>query len=431
MTRLSKKTLGLLTLVLITGVALRARGNIDLFTPARPKPPPAPRVDSSGPSPVIYPAQRLPIKFSHARHLARGATCLGCHEPARTSLQARDNLLPAESACQVCHAIDRQQPDKRVDGPPAACAACHIGSPAERIDIPPPNLKFNHRLHADLQIDCARCHGDLREVDLATRAQLPKMAVCLSCHRDAASTSGPVEDGKVRRPIATARCTACHLQQGNGTLEVRFAAGLLVPSGELRGDDHGAGFRRDHRMAARNDADYCASCHTQSYCQRCHNGVVKPLDIHGGDYVNRHGLDARRNQPDCGTCHRRQTFCIACHERLGVVSNSTLPGSPSPSSFFPAAPRRFHPEGWASSFSGQNLHAQEAQRNMRSCASCHREQTCLECHSALPGSRVTGGANPHPADWVASGRCRALASRNGRLCLKCHRDASVALSCGG
>lgn len=413
-----------------------ARAPIDLWSPTRPA---VPAASQRGPSAVIFPAQRLPLKFSHRQHLQRGTRCTECHELAPASVSARDNLLPKEAACARCHAIDHNQPAKRVDGPPAACNACHRGLPnnpaelpapgpaleaqIERSELPPPHLKFNHRLHAESQIDCARCHGDLSQVDLATRSQLPRMELCLGCHTDGRGSEG--------RRAPTSRCPACHLQQGDGTLETRLPSGVLLPSGELRGDDHGLSFRREHRQVALSDPGYCASCHTQPWCQRCHNGVVKPLDIHGGDYISRHGQDARRNQPDCASCHRQQTFCIGCHERLGVASHSTLPGSPSPSAFAPASPRRFHPDSWASAFggAGANLHAGEAQRNIRSCASCHREETCLGCHSTLSDTRVPGGANPHPADWVSSGRCRALASRNSRVCLKCHRESAVALSC--
>lgn len=415
------------------------RPPIDLWAPTRP---PMPAASKAGPSTVIYPAQRLPLKFSHARHLQRGTGCVECHEQATVSVSSRDNLLPKEAACARCHAIDHDQPGKRTDGPPAACGACHRGLPAniaelpapgpaleaqiERSELPAPHLKFNHRQHAEAQIQCERCHGDLRQIDLATRAQLPRMALCLGCHSD-----GLRRGESAGRRAPTARCPACHIQQGDGTLETRLPSGVLVPSGELRGDDHSLTFSRQHRQVALSEPSYCANCHTQPWCQRCHNGVVKPLDIHGGDYISRHGQDARRNQPDCGSCHRQQTFCLACHERLGVVSHSTLPGSPSPSGFQPASARRFHPEGWASSFGGaaSNQHAQEAQRNIRSCTSCHREETCLGCHSTLSDSRVPGGANPHPADWVSSGRCRSLVSRNSRVCLKCHRDGAAALSC--
>jgi hypothetical protein len=213
-------------------------------------------------------------------------------------------------------------------------------------------------------------------------------------------------------------------------VRVQYPTGVLIPSGSLRGDDHGMEFRQQHRSVALNDEGYCASCHRRDFCQRCHNGVVKPMDYHGGDFVARHGMEARRNQLTCTSCHRQQTFCLGCHERLGVVDHATLPGRPPISSFAPATPRRFHPDGWASPSLGANHHAYEAQRNIRTCTSCHREESCLQCHSALGGSALGGGANPHPADWTA-GRCQALRSRNPRVCLKCHRDGSPELRCGG
>ena len=268
----------------------------------------------------------------------------------------------------------------------------------------------------------------LARVDLATRDQLPRMSLCLGCH-----------DGSLHRPqgaaatvAPSARCGTCHPTGSDGTLQTRLPAGTLAPAGALRGDDHRAvDFRQNHRSAAQADSAYCGNCHRESWCLRCHSAVVKPYDIHGGNYVGRHGMDARRNQPDCSGCHRQQSFCVGCHERLGVAHHATLPGRPPISAFQPAQPRAFHPSGWASvgGGAGENSHAVEARRNQRTCASCHREETCLACHSTLPDSRIPGGVNPHPADWVSSGRCQALAGRNVRMCLKCHRDGAAALTC--
>jgi len=67
-----------------------------------------------------------------------------------------------------------------------------------------------------------------------------------------------------------------------------------------------------------------------------------------------------------------------------------------------------------------NHHSFEAQRNIKQCASCHREQFCTTCHSAEPTNAFR--INPHPADWRGSRRCRALARRAGRMCLRCHVD---------
>ena len=379
--------------------------------------------------------------------MRRDIACQSCHTQALTSTSARDNLLPREAACQSCHPIDHAQPWKQTEGPPTACAACHLGAPraptAEvpgpgpqlesaiaRVELPEPFIKFNHQLHAQRQIACTRCHGDLTQVDLASRAQLPRMALCLSCHNDGLIAARPGRPAGRGGPGASSRCAACHLSSPDGTVRVQYPTGLLVPSGTLRGDDHGMEFRQQHRSAALNDEEYCASCHRRDFCQRCHNGVVKPLDYHGGDFVARHGMEARRNQLDCSGCHRQQTFCLGCHERLGVVDHASLPGRPPVSGFAPATARRFHPDGWASPSVGPGHHAYEAQRNIRTCTSCHREQTCLQCHSALSGSASGLSANPHPADWTA-GRCQALRSRNPRVCLKCHRDGSPELRCGG
>src|ERR1043165_6998674 len=62
-------------------------------------------------SPVVYPPQRLPLVFSHARHLGRGTACAACHPDATTSRSAVDDLLPTEAACRPCHPIDRARAD--------------------------------------------------------------------------------------------------------------------------------------------------------------------------------------------------------------------------------------------------------------------------------------------------------------------------------
>ena len=350
-------------------------------------------------SPIVYPLQRLPLVFSHAKHLARGAACATCHPDAASSRSAVDNLIPTELQCRACHAIDRADPDKVVAGaPPAQCRACHAryreGSPIERVYLTPPPLKFAHAAHSTTA--CAGCHGDMARVDLATRKQLPTMATCLRCH-----TEGTNER----------RCADCHLAKLGGVIETEFAHGSLVPRHTGLGDAHGPGFATQHRQEANQIDATCAACHDRSTCVGCHQGVTKPLEFHPGNYVITHGIEARRGTPDCSACHRAQSFCVACHERSGVGlrgSTEFEPGNPD---------RAFHPIGWASSTGGPNRHAGEARRNMTSCASCHRENDCLQCHSAEVGALR---ASPHPSGWVGSARCRALDRGNRRMCLKCH-----------
>jgi hypothetical protein len=217
--------------------------------------------------------------------------------------------------------------------------------------------------------------------------------------------------------------------QADGTLAQHFPSGVMLPSGILRGDAHTMEFRNHHSAVAQNDTRYCENCHRQDFCLSCHNGVVKPLDFHGNDYVSRHVVDARKNDPDCQACHRLQSFCLGCHQRLGVVDLHTgVDGA-----FAPIGARHFHPDGWAAptAAGNPNHHAWQAQRNLRQCVSCHRQETCLECHGARSGAGAVGkmSVNPHPPSWRGSLRCRALADANRRMCLQCHAANDPQLDC--
>jgi Cytochrome c7 and related cytochrome c len=355
-------------------------------------------VDRDAWSPIVYPAQRLPLIFSHQQHLRRGATCATCHPGATTSRSAVDNLIPTEAACRACHPIDRAEPERVVAGAPvAACRGCHLGwapdKPVERVYLTPTPLKFDHSAH--VATPCKDCHGDFiaERVDLATTRQLPTMDSCLRCHRD----------GSDER-----HCADCHLAKLGGLIETKLAHGDLVPQ---RFEGHGAGFARDHKQQAREVGATCTACHNRSECIDCHQGVVKPMDFHPGNYLLSHAIDARRGRPDCSACHRYETFCVACHERSGI-------GNRAGGQFSAIDPNKaFHVANWASRGPGPNLHAGEARRNITSCASCHRDEDCMDCHSAEPGKLH---ASPHPTGWRGSARCRALDRGNRRMCLRCH-----------
>jgi hypothetical protein len=368
------------------------------------------------PSSVIYPTQALPISFSHRLHAARGATCARCHPAAGASLRASDDLMPREAACtgEGCHTID-------LAAAGAGCATCHVGwdgqgEPA-RVVVPAPNLKFTHKLHGERGMTCEGCHA-VAQVDMATRAQLPRMASCLTCH-----------DGAK----APAKCSVCHVAEAAGRLRTSFPEGQLVPSGSLGPgyEAHDATFRTDHRRAGRQK-DACLQCHAERLCLDCHDGQLKPMDFHGNDYARLHAVDARRNTPDCASCHRAQSFCQGCHVRSGVSAGR---GAGKPSDFAqdratqPGA-AQFHPPGFTGPRAGNaQHHAVAAQRNLRACASCHREDFCQRCHAGPGGGgdgAVTGGGprgvSPHGRAWKGSRRCEALADKNPRLCLRCHLE---------
>ncbi|MET0404013.1 MAG: cytochrome c3 family protein, partial [Cystobacter sp.] len=200
MKRPSRMTLGLVTLsLLVAGIAWAAT--------------------SRERSLAIYPEQRIPVRFDHQQHLEAGAECVSCHDGARSSASVKDRLLPGHPECETCHDLDAAKKGEKTD-PPSACNVCHPGFDATvhlappKLDAPTANLKFNHQLHVQKKVDCAQCHGDMKDVKLATRQHLPKMATCLKCH-----------DGRQ----ASQECGVCHLTQASGRLQLSFPSGILRP----------------------------------------------------------------------------------------------------------------------------------------------------------------------------------------------------------
>jgi hypothetical protein len=268
----------------------------------------------------------------------------------------------------------------------------------------------------------------MKDVDLATRRELPQMPLCLTCH-NSITTSGKAGGKSTRGPV---RCATCHIVQFDGTLQTAFPTGHLVPSGTLKGDQHTVDFATHHAPLGRDEEKYCENCHRKDFCLSCHNGVVKPMGFHGNDYIQMHPVEARKATLNCDGCHRRQTFCLGCHERSGVTDPITANGDNS----LRLASRRFHPptKDWVSAPRTPEHHSWAAERNIKACVACHREESCMQCHAGT-GVKVNGvpmpmfNISPHPPGFSGSSQCRALQTKNGRVCLKCHPPDDVHLSC--
>jgi hypothetical protein len=57
-------------------------------------------------------------------------------------------------------------------------------------------------------------------------------------------------------------------------------------------------------------------------------------------------------------------------------------------------------------------HGQAARQGLESCASCHEQNQCMQCHSTLGAFKVS----PHGPDFDA----RRAQKRNAAICLACH-----------
>jgi hypothetical protein len=399
----------------------------DAKVPAKWLPPGAFEPDT-GPSDVVYPAQQMTLRFNHKLHMGFGLRCQGCHALATVSQKAEDDLVPPGRTCDQCHGTDHTDVShvKPGDGETGQCAFCHVGhKEGERVvpfKVPPPNLVFNHKKHADRNIACQQCHGSVEQLELATRDQLPRMRGCFGCHQmpDAA------------RGDAKSACDTCHIREttaattqllperkgvsGGGRIRTKFAEGELKPPRWLHNAYHGPDFIQRHKFVAANDSEFCANCHKEDFCSGCHDGRVRPRNIHPSDYLQMHPIEARMATQRCTSCHREQSFCLGCHQRLGVSMSG------------PAGVResgRFHPPKyvWSDAPRKPGHHSQEAMRNLNACVACHIERDCVVCHG---GQGIGGGFNPHNAGFA--GGCATQYKRNPRPCLVCHNPNAQELA---
>jgi Class III cytochrome C family len=394
--------------------------------------PPGAFAGDGGPSPVIFPEQSLPLRFNHQKHVkGLGVACFTCHPGATTSQKSSDVLLPPPTRCDGCHGTNHRDLSQVTTGesrPLGQCSFCHEGyDPRQpgvvaRVFVPKPNLRFNHQKHVvGTRLACARCHGKVEELTMATRDQLPRMKQCIGCHvlgtDDAGSARALV--GKSARPKASGACSTCHLAEASGLLTTQFASGKLLPPPWLHDAGHDADFIRRHKLVAGDDSRFCASCHQERFCVGCHDGNVRPRQIHPNDFLSQHAMAARQDNPRCVSCHQQQSFCLTCHQRAGVALSG-------PTGNF-VNRGRFHPPKsvWTDGGRSPSHHAWEAQRNLNACVSCHQERDCMLCHATRsvggmgPNLGHPGpGVNPHPPGFGS--RCQQALRQNARPCLACH-----------
>ncbi|UQA58235.1 cytochrome c family protein [Polyangium aurulentum] len=366
----------------------------------------------------IYPPQTITIRFNHKKHVGElKQNCKVCHAGAYTSNTVTDRLMakPAET-CDTCHDVDHSDPRNVKAGTTedGQCVYCHLGEGAGKggavapMVIPHANLVFTHKKHLDRNIQCGQCHGQIDKLELATREQLPRMAGCFGCHNMSGAAQGQ----------AKGACTTCHNARSDGRMITSFATGTLVPPQWMHSSAHTPDWIERHKAVAANDSAFCGSCHTNNECTDCHDGRVRPRNVHPNDFLSMHPQAARQDNPRCVSCHQIQTFCADCHRRTGVArdvaSGNRLAG------------RRFHPPPaeYTTAPRGPNHHAWEAMRNLNACVSCHTERDCATCH-ATKGLSGGQGVNPHPLGF--KDKCQVAFARNPRPCLVCHQsnDASM------
>ncbi|MEO8333436.1 MAG: cytochrome c3 family protein [bacterium] len=399
------------------------------------------------PAPVL--AQAAASPFPHARHAKLFPLCSSCHVGITIADPFR--AFPSPSLCADCH-----------DG---------IIKPRVKWEAPrkqgPGLLVFTHQQHAASTkgVACESCH--------ALRDSLPWMNVsaatperCMSCHTQ--GRSAHLADATV--------CSTCHrtLVTATALSDARIAA-LPKPASHARTD-----FVAAHGAAARATTANCATCHARESCTRCHVDGARqpairalgtdarvarlamgrgaeyptPADHRSARFALLHGASARSNTARCATCHARPS-CESCHTgegardilaRIPDAREATAPGvqlrhvraagapdlrmvanvtaQSMPQVAAPPLLRhdttrvgvRVHAAGFA------RAHGAQAASGASTCASCHAQRFCSDCHT---GERVTH--RYHKANFVSTHAPQAYSRETD--CASCHSTEAFCRDC--
>ena len=160
----------------------------------------------------------------------------------------------------------------------------------------------------------------------------------------------------------------------------------------------------------------CATCHAREYCITCHVNapevpaiqalqrdarslamavpeVKAPASHAVPAFANTHGRKLSKQQltQQCGSCHTA-TSCEACHQVPPQQVRALAVAGPGRGTG--AVVTRARPATHGTDFT--DGHAQLAGASPQTCAGCHVQEQCLQCHRPNAGTQGTY----HPADFL-------------------------------
>lgn len=383
------------------------------------------------------PSERIDnVDFEHRTHAdaleAEGdpeQVCADCHiPPGQGRMSVSDSIQVA--TCWSCHEHETDE-HFRVD---QQCESCHV--PLAETSFPRQRIEaLTKPVSHEAEDFVLEGHGDLAPGRADRCATCHVRERCEACHVDTGlleiqalpaapeSMSLPVMDAHYPEPgshqdagwidghqvqASTAACSTCHTSDDCRachvavvpavvemlpTREVATAPGVML---ETRSPESHASlfFMEAHPSLASSDDRSCQMCHVQTFCVECHDAAPDG-GYHPSGFMARHAADAFSRASDCANCHSAQVFCRECHSEGGLTSAGRLGGG-------------YHDGGpvWLL------RHGQAARQGLESCASCHKQTDCVQCHGVLGAFKVS----PHGPDFDAIAAWR----RSPRTCLGCH-----------
>ncbi len=236
--------------------------------------------------------------------------------------------------------------------------------------MPPPNLKFNHTAHLDKGV---AVHA-LPRRHVEGGAGHPRAA--------AADATVPVVPRLAhgRRCTRPSRCATCHPRQDRRHLETQYATGDSCPVGDparrrararLPHQPQGGGARRRRLLPQLPPPATSARAATTAWSSRSTSTAT----------TTRRAIPSRR-----GATTRLLRAATARRASASAATSASAWSTCAPARTARSSARRTDASiptaGQMPRAAGTaNHHAWQAQRNLKQCVSCHRQETCLECHA--------------------------------------------------
>lgn len=286
---------------------------------------------------------------------------------------------------------------------------------------PPPNrgIIANHALHADEGLECLDCH----EMTSGSRVSFASHEMCSVCH--------DIPEESIIAPLEFAEeesCQKCHLRDDFSVLPTRQIITNEILFDHQAHSDAQVSCATCHENPDRYDFEYgalmdtCMECHestdhtftsiaqsgrtAEEYrsntCTVCHREITedtRPQFRHGeriahdshDAWIQLHGSESYVDQAYCMQCHVEEEDCMTCH-RIMKPDNHTL--------------------AW-----NRRLHGAHAQWDSQSCAACHEEDSCMQCHEQTqPLSHRSGFLAPR------NNHCVQCHVQEENSCMLCHES---------
>jgi hypothetical protein len=281
-------------------------------------------------------------------------------------------------------------------------------------------IKFSHARHAKAKVECLACHESIYDAKDLKGSFLPKEAKCLECHK---------------KEKETGNCVMCHSEPKLAATWPRREPGVKIDHAkhiELTKEDctkcHFAlkepGI--DVKISAGHDA--CLSCHEPhgkqfdgAQCNGCHVDL-KRYQYKPAAELSHQGDFLRQHQV---AAKAAGASCASCHEQNFCLDCHGRTAMAAPGVGMQDRPDR--------SFIHRNdffsRHSVEAQADPASCQKCHGatagQSSCMQCHTAQHVSTASlSPRNPHPAGWALPGAGNGFhgdaARRDATSCMSCH-----------